>query len=121
MDVREHVLSAGKAVLDITEREWQPLSAGELEHRLDQAVEEILEADLVTKLETQTPRTVYVQLLQSKPAAGAQVSPAADVEGNPAEGGAAADGEQETAVEPAAVRVNKSVKAARISTIYGCK
>ncbi|XP_037544530.1 uncharacterized protein LOC119421224 [Nematolebias whitei] len=105
MDVREHVLSAGKAVLDMMEREWQPLSAGELEHRLDQAVEEILEADLVTKLETQTPRTVYVQLLQSKPTAGAQVSPPADVKGNPAEGGAAAaDGEQETAVEPAAVR-----------------
>uniref|UniRef100_A0A3Q3ALF9 Uncharacterized LOC108237736 n=1 Tax=Kryptolebias marmoratus TaxID=37003 RepID=A0A3Q3ALF9_KRYMA len=49
MDVRKHVLSAGKAVLDMVEREWQPLSAGELEHRLDQALEEILEADLLAQ------------------------------------------------------------------------
>lgn len=66
MDVSECVLSAGRAVLDMVEQEWQPLSAGELEQRLDQAVEEILEADLMAKLKTQPPPTVYVQLLQSQ-------------------------------------------------------
>ncbi|KAG8006500.1 hypothetical protein GBF38_001106 [Nibea albiflora] len=62
MEVSEYVLSAGRAVLDMVEREWQPLSPGELEQRLDQAVEEILEGDLMAKLKTQPP-TIYVQLL----------------------------------------------------------
>lgn len=57
-------------MLDMVEREWQPLSAGELEHRLDQAVEEILEAQLLAKLEKQPPptttTTIYVQLLQNQ-------------------------------------------------------
>lgn len=75
MDVSEHVLLAGRAVLDMMEREWQPRSAGELERRLDQAVEEILEADLVAKPET--PQTVNVQFLQSKSTAGPQILPAA--------------------------------------------
>ncbi|XP_030592195.1 uncharacterized protein LOC115784930 [Archocentrus centrarchus] len=75
MDACECVLSAGRAVLDMVEREWQPLSAGELEHRLDQAVEEILEAQLLAKLEKQPPpppttttttTTIYVQLLQNQ-------------------------------------------------------
>lgn len=71
MDVSECVLSAGRAVLDMVEREWQPLSAGELEHRLDQAVEEILESQLLAKLEKQSHRrpptnTIYVQLLQNQ-------------------------------------------------------
>uniref|UniRef100_A0A3Q3SXL5 Protein ALP1-like n=1 Tax=Mastacembelus armatus TaxID=205130 RepID=A0A3Q3SXL5_9TELE len=66
MDVSECVLSAGRAVLDIVEREWQPLSSGELEQRLDQAVEEILEADLLAKLKPQPPPAIYVQLLQSQ-------------------------------------------------------
>ncbi|XP_060883333.1 uncharacterized protein LOC132954710 [Labrus mixtus] len=66
MDISECVLSAGRAVLDIVEREWQPLSPGELEQRLDQAVEEILEADLMAKLKTQPPPTLYVQLLPSQ-------------------------------------------------------
>ncbi|KAM6965932.1 putative nuclease HARBI1 [Tautogolabrus adspersus] len=66
MDINEYVLSAGRAMLDIVEREWQPLSPGELEQRLDQAVEEILEADLIAKLKTQPPPTIYVQLLQSQ-------------------------------------------------------
>ncbi|XP_070780064.1 putative nuclease HARBI1 [Enoplosus armatus] len=66
MDVSEYVLSAGRAVLDMVEREWQPLSPGELEQRLDQSVEEILEAELIAKLKSQPPPTIYVQLLQSQ-------------------------------------------------------
>lgn len=66
MEVSEHVLSAGRAVLDMVEREWQPLSPSELDQRLDQAVEEILEADLIARLKTQPHPTVYVQFLQSQ-------------------------------------------------------
>ncbi|TDH03250.1 hypothetical protein EPR50_G00161220 [Perca flavescens] len=69
MDVNEYVLSAGRSVLDMVEREWQPLSPGELEQRLDQTVEEILEADLIAKLKTQPPPPpppICVQLLQSQ-------------------------------------------------------
>ncbi|XP_056871441.1 uncharacterized protein LOC130515293 [Takifugu flavidus] len=71
MDVDECVLSAGRAVLDMVEQEWQPLSPGELEQRLDQAVEETLEAELVANLRAQPCPTVYVQLLQHQ----ANVSP----------------------------------------------
>ncbi|KAG7238933.1 hypothetical protein INR49_030480, partial [Caranx melampygus] len=74
MDVSECVLSAGRAVLDMVEREWQPLSPSELEQRLDQAVEEILEADLLAKVKSQPPPTLYVQLLQSRPNVVSQVS-----------------------------------------------
>lgn len=77
MDVSEFVLSAGRAVLDMVEQECQPLSPGELEQRLDQAVEEILEADLMAKLKTQPPPTIYVQLLQSQADVQPQASQAA--------------------------------------------
>lgn len=66
MDVSESVLSAARAVLDLVEREWQPLSPLELEQRLDQSVEEILEADLIAKLKTQSPPAIYVQIPQSQ-------------------------------------------------------
>lgn len=66
MDVSECVLSAGRAVLDMVEQEWQPLSAGELEQRLDQAMEELLEDELIVKANSQSPPTMYVQLLQSQ-------------------------------------------------------
>lgn len=70
MDVDECVLSAGRAVLEVVEREWQPLSPGELEQRLDQAVEEVLEAELMARLKSQPPPTIYVQLLQNQATAG---------------------------------------------------
>lgn len=50
MDVDGCVLAAGRAVLDLMERDWQPLSTVELDQRLDQAVEDVLEADLVHKV-----------------------------------------------------------------------
>lgn len=77
MDVREYVLSAGRAVLDMVEREWQPLSPGELEQRLDQAVEEVLEAELIAKLKSQPPAALYVQLLQGQSNVQTQVLPTA--------------------------------------------
>lgn len=69
MDVNECVLLAGRAVLDMVEQEWQPLSAGELEQRLDQAMEEHLEDELLAKAKNQSPPTIYVQLLQSQASA----------------------------------------------------
>lgn len=55
MEAEGSVLSAARAVLELLEREWQPLSPGELELRLDQAVEESLEAELVSSLQDQVP------------------------------------------------------------------
>ncbi|KAG9350030.1 hypothetical protein JZ751_026383 [Albula glossodonta] len=55
------VVSAGRAVLDLIQSDWEPLSHGELEQRLDQAVEEILEANLIEKA-----RSLYIKdLLQN--------------------------------------------------------
>lgn len=73
MDVDGCVLSAGRAVLDMVEQEWQPLSPGELEQRLDQAVEEILEAELMAKFKSQPSPTIYVQLLQNQASLSPQV------------------------------------------------
>uniref|UniRef100_A0A665T2B8 Elongin B n=1 Tax=Echeneis naucrates TaxID=173247 RepID=A0A665T2B8_ECHNA len=70
MDVGEFVVSAGRAVLEAVEREWQPLSAGELEQRLDQAVEEILEAELLAGLKHRPQPAVFLQLLQGGPGLG---------------------------------------------------
>ncbi|XP_075897544.1 uncharacterized protein LOC142898491 [Nelusetta ayraudi] len=55
MEAGECVLPAARAVLELLEREWQPLSPGELELRLDQAVEESLEAELVSGLQARPP------------------------------------------------------------------
>uniref|UniRef100_A0A3Q2PBT1 Uncharacterized LOC105932789 n=1 Tax=Fundulus heteroclitus TaxID=8078 RepID=A0A3Q2PBT1_FUNHE len=77
MDVRQYVVSAGRAVLDMMEREWQPLSAAELDLRLDQAVEEALESELLAELEPQPPPAVYVQLLQEKPSPAHPARPTA--------------------------------------------
>ncbi|KAM3863958.1 putative nuclease HARBI1 [Diretmus argenteus] len=60
METRDYVLSAGRAVLDLVEREWEPLSQGELEQRLDQAVEEMLESELIAKVQAQPPTTICV-------------------------------------------------------------
>ncbi|KAJ8414200.1 hypothetical protein AAFF_G00050700 [Aldrovandia affinis] len=61
------VVSAGRAVLELIQSDWEPLSHGELEQRLDQTVEEILEADLIEKARTLVRSTCQQQLLESKP------------------------------------------------------
>ncbi|XP_071322836.1 uncharacterized protein [Trachinotus anak] len=105
MDLGEYVLSAGRAVLDMVEREWQPLSPGELEQRLDQAVEELLEADLIAKLQSQPPPALYVQLLQTQPNVGPQVLHTATTACSPPEEEEAAEArEQPDAVDGAAVK-----------------
>ena len=81
MEMRDFVQSAGRAVLEMVEREWEPLCQTELEQRLDQAVEDILEADLVAKVQAQPP-AVYVHLVQS---ADSLVIPAEPVKSAPPE------------------------------------
>ncbi|KAJ8250857.1 hypothetical protein GJAV_G00214010 [Gymnothorax javanicus] len=44
-----YAASAGRAVLEMVQVDWEPLSHTELDQRLDQAVEEILEAELIEK------------------------------------------------------------------------
>lgn len=114
MDVSEYILSAGRAVLDIVEREWQPLSPAELEQRLDQAVEEILEAELINKLKSQplpappapsssSAAAIYVQLMQDQANVQPQVLQTTSAP-SPAE-------EENREVDPAetaAVKVNKN-------------
>ncbi|XP_041942921.1 protein ALP1-like [Alosa sapidissima] len=58
------VASAGRAVLEMMQYDWEPLSHGELDQRLDQAVEEILEAQLMAVI--QHPSPVLLQLSRSE-------------------------------------------------------
>lgn len=121
MEVSGFVISAGRAVLDMVEREWQPLSADELDQRLDHAVEEILETELITQLKSQStsPPTppaapVYVHLLQSQHNVEPQVlQTAAAVCGSPVH-------EEETADSgnSAAVKVMDSGSGAKYHHYY---
>lgn len=51
---RRSAAAAGRLVMDVMQSEWEPLSHCELEQRLDQAVEEILEAELMSRLHEQS-------------------------------------------------------------------
>ncbi|KAJ8402636.1 hypothetical protein AAFF_G00367190 [Aldrovandia affinis] len=55
------VTSAGRAVLEMIQFDWEPLSHMELDQRLDHAVEEILEADLIEKARAHVGSTYLVQ------------------------------------------------------------
>lgn len=114
MDVGKCVVSAGRAVLDMVEQEWQPLSAAELEQRLDQAVEEILEADLMAKLKTQPPPTIYVQLLQSQADVQPQDTPFSREEETP-EAGEPLEDVDDAAVKVSIWSANKSVSVLYVS------
>ncbi|XP_064180677.1 putative nuclease HARBI1 [Anguilla rostrata] len=61
------VLSAGRAVLELLQSDWEPLSHRELEWRLDQAVEDILETELIEKARTLVGPTCPQQLPVSTP------------------------------------------------------
>ncbi|TSQ24008.1 putative nuclease HARBI1 [Bagarius yarrelli] len=43
--------SAGRLIMDMMQTEWEPLSDREMEQRLDRAVEDILEAELISSME----------------------------------------------------------------------
>nr|XP_055049993.1 uncharacterized protein LOC129436110 [Misgurnus anguillicaudatus] len=53
MEVRNQcVASAGRAIMDLIQSEWEPLSHWELDQRLDRAVEEMIEADLMAQAQS---------------------------------------------------------------------
>lgn len=59
--------AAGRLVMDVMQSDWEPLSHGELEQRLDQAVEEILETALMSGVQGQEQGCsggVFTQLSQ---------------------------------------------------------
>ncbi|KAM6957087.1 putative nuclease HARBI1 [Aplochiton taeniatus] len=60
-----YVESAGRAVLEMMQHEWEPLSQDELEQRLDQAVEEILEGEFLAKVTAQ-PASFVLQLVEAE-------------------------------------------------------
>ncbi|XP_056144217.1 putative nuclease HARBI1 [Lampris incognitus] len=102
MDVDEYIQSAGRAVLDMMEREWEPLSQGELEQRLDQAVEDILEADVLAKVRAQPP-AVYAQLVQTRAYAEPPFVPTEATGSDPPEEDAAGASESPDTVASTAV------------------
>ncbi|XP_067271813.1 uncharacterized protein [Pseudorasbora parva] len=55
MEVRKKkVAAAGRVIMDVVQAEWEPLSYWELDQRLDRAVEEMIEADLVALVQQQS-------------------------------------------------------------------
>lgn len=52
--LQQNVAAAGRVIMDVIQAEWEPLSHWELDQRLDRAVEEMIEADLVAQVQEQT-------------------------------------------------------------------
>ncbi|XP_051995402.1 uncharacterized protein LOC127652979 [Xyrauchen texanus] len=66
MEVRKkYVAAAGRMIMDIIQSEWEPLSHWELDQRLDRALEEVLEADLMALAQGQSS-SVFMQLSQQE-------------------------------------------------------
>lgn len=54
MEARKWSVAApGRVIMDAVQAEWEPLSHWELDQRLDRAVEEMIEADLVAQVQEQ--------------------------------------------------------------------
>ncbi|XP_009297780.1 uncharacterized protein [Danio rerio] len=51
--LQQNVAAAGRVIMDAIQAEWEPLSNWELDQRLDRAVEEMIEADLVAQVQEQ--------------------------------------------------------------------
>lgn len=51
---KKKVAAAGRVIMDVIQAEWEPLSHWELDQRLDRAVEEMIEADLVAQVQEQS-------------------------------------------------------------------
>uniref|UniRef100_A0A672JY71 Uncharacterized LOC107583059 n=1 Tax=Sinocyclocheilus grahami TaxID=75366 RepID=A0A672JY71_SINGR len=76
--------AAGRVIMDAVQAEWEPLSHWELDQRLDRAVEEMIEADLVAQVQEQAAS----QQEDSSPAdqartATSQASESRTMEANP--------------------------------------
>lgn len=85
-------VAAGRLLIDLMQSDWEPLSHCELEQRLDRAVEEILEAELMSGGQAPAPGPggcVFTQFSRQEetiphPAAHTVTShPAAEIEENP--------------------------------------
>ncbi|KAI5096981.1 hypothetical protein C0J45_12290, partial [Silurus meridionalis] len=60
---RALVAAAGRLVMDVMQMDWEPLSHCELEQRLDQAVEEMLEAEMLSSVQGRGHgQSVFMQL-----------------------------------------------------------
>ncbi|KAK7174846.1 hypothetical protein R3I93_001905 [Phoxinus phoxinus] len=69
MEVRKKkVAAAGRVIMDVIQAEWEPLSHWELDQRLDRAVEEMIEADLVAQVQEQSA-SVTMQASQQEDSA----------------------------------------------------
>lgn len=67
------VAAAGRVIMDAVQAEWEPLSHWELDQRLDRAVEEMIEADLVAQVQEQTA-SVSKQASQQEDSSPAQTA-----------------------------------------------
>ncbi|XP_016395412.1 uncharacterized protein LOC107729439 isoform X2 [Sinocyclocheilus rhinocerous] len=56
--------AAGRVIMDAVQAEWEPLSHWELDQRLDRAVEEMIEADLVAQVQEQAASVLKQASLQ---------------------------------------------------------
>ncbi|KAF5894987.1 putative nuclease HARBI1, partial [Clarias magur] len=92
---RAAAAAAGRLVMDLLQSDWEPLSHRELEQRLDQAVEEILEAELMsgvqgrsecvfTQDETTMPHTVSSPAGQTPGEPASENHQNSEIEENPA-------------------------------------
>ncbi|XP_016399777.1 uncharacterized protein LOC107732876 isoform X1 [Sinocyclocheilus rhinocerous] len=65
---KKNVAAAGRVIMDVIQAEWEPLSHWELDQRLDRAVAEMIEADLVAQVQEQTT-SVLMQASQQEDSA----------------------------------------------------
>lgn len=66
------VAAAGRAIMDLMQSEWEPLSYWELDQRLDRAVEEMLDADLMAQGQSSS---VFIQASPEEGSVPGQLTP----------------------------------------------
>ncbi|KAA0705721.1 hypothetical protein E1301_Tti004483 [Triplophysa tibetana] len=66
------VAAAGRAIMDLMQSEWEPLSHWELDQRLDRAVEEMLEADIMAQGQSSS---VFIQVSPTEGSVPSQLTP----------------------------------------------
>lgn len=91
-----YVAAAGRAIMDLMQSEWEPLSYWELDQRLDRAVEEMLEADFMAQAQgesssvfegtSSTQDQTQTVTLQLTPESGLPVSECSSEHPDPTEG-----------------------------------
>ncbi|XP_058624499.1 uncharacterized protein LOC131535959 isoform X2 [Onychostoma macrolepis] len=97
------VAAAGRVIMDAVQAEWEPLSHWELDQRLDRAVEEMIEADLVAQVQEQTASV-------SKQASQQEDSSPADQTRQPSESRSAQESALQRAHATEAMEANPTVQ-----------